>query len=453
MNMDKQGHILIVDDNEDILFALNLLLKPHFEKIRVTSDPLRIEHFITAYAPDEILLDMNFEGTSANDGSEGFYWLQRIKALDPEAVVIFITAYADMEKAVLAIKAGAADFIPKPWEKEKLLTTLTQAVRLRQSQREVSRLQQRVADLEGGMPTIVGECESMKSLLRTVDAISPTDANVLILGENGTGKDLIAERIHAASVRSQKPFVRIDMGSIPEMLFESELFGHEKGAFTDAKKQKIGRWEAASGGTLFLDEIGNLSLSMQAKVLTAIEKHTITRVGGSRPLEMDVRLVCATNANLSELVRQGLFRQDLLYRINTIELQLPPLRERGEDVLLLADCFLRQYAQKYGKRMPMLSDAAKRKLMAHDWPGNVRELRHTIERALILNSSNTITLANWTPKSSMSSVTDDTLNLETLERQAIEQALAQARGNISRAAQLLGITRFALYRKMGKLNL
>ena len=341
--MQKQGKILIVDDNEDILFALNLLLQPHVDKIKVTTKPERIEYFMQSFEPDVILLDMNFN-KDADSGQEGFNWLKKIKKTDPDMVVIFITAYADMEKAVRAIKEGATDFIPKPWEREKLLATVASAVELRKSRHEVSQLKQQVAALESNhaYPEIIGESDAIQSLFETVEKLKDTDANILILGENGTGKDLFAKLLYRTSPRAEKPFVHIDLGTIPEQLFESELFGYQKGAFTDAKNEKAGRFEIASGGTLFLDEIGNLTPSMQAKLLSAIEKQQIIRLGSTKTVSINVRLICATNADIHKMVADGDFRQDLLYRINTIELHIPPLRER-EDIELLANFFHDRY--------------------------------------------------------------------------------------------------------------
>ena len=452
--MTKNGKILIIDDNEDILFALNLLLQPHVEKVKVTTQPERIAHFMHTFAPDVILLDMNFN-KDADSGQEGFFWLEKIKDTDPDAVVVFITAYADTEKAVRAIKAGATDFIPKPWEKEKLLATVLSAVSLRKSRVEVSHLKQQVAALESNrsFPEIIGESAAMQSLFETVDKLKDTDANILILGENGTGKDLIANLLYCSSPRADKSFVHIDLGSIPETLFESELFGHEKGAFTDAKKEKQGRFELASGGTLFLDEIGNLSLAMQAKLLTAIEKRQIVRLGATKPIPINVRLICATNADIHEMVANGDFRQDLLYRINTIELHIPPLRERENDVLLLADHFLEKYARKYKKQLTSISPQAQRKLKEYGWAGNVRELQHAMERAVILASGNALLPGDFMLKPvSTSKKQAQTLNLESLEKQAINAALLQSNGNMNQAAELLGISRFALYRKIDKTN-
>ena len=346
------GKILIVDDNEDVLLALNLLLEPYVEKIKVTTSPEKIGYFMDTYFPDVILLDMNFS-RDASSGQEGLDWLAKILQKDPQAVVLFITAYADTEKAVKAIRAGAVDFIPKPWEKEKLLATLASAIRLRQSRCEVVNLKQQLTTLSASETplNIIGNSQVMEDVQKTIEKISGTDANILLLGENGTGKDLIAHVICQHSPRAGAPFIPIDLGAIPETLFESELFGYEKGAFTDARKDKAGRLEAASGGTLFLDEIGNLSLPMQARLLTTLEKRQITRLGSTQARPIDIRLICATNADIHQMITEGTFRQDLLYRINTIEIPIPPLRERGRDILLLADHFLKIYSYKYKKEI------------------------------------------------------------------------------------------------------
>lgn len=455
--VNKLGKILIVDDNEDVLFALNLLLEPYTEKIKVATTPDRIEYFMTTFHPDLILLDMNFS-RDAISGQEGFESLKQILQIDPQAIVIFMTAYADTDKAVRAIKAGATDFIPKPWKKDKLLATLTSGMRLRQSQQEVSILKEQVEVLSGQNTSendIIGESSVMQEVFTTINKLSNTDANILILGENGTGKDVIARLIYRCSPRYGKPFVTIDLGSIPEQLFESELFGFEKGAFTDAKKSKAGRMEVATNGTLFLDEIGNLSLPMQSKLLTAIEKRQISRLGSTQTVPIDVRLICATNADIRQMVEDGNFRQDLLYRINTIEIHIPPLRERGNDIILLADHFLDRYTRKYKKKIHGLTREAKNKLLKYAWPGNVRELQHTIERAVILGDGSMLKPENFLfhTTSKQKKEEEVVLNLEQLERQAIEKALRISNGNISRAAEYLGITRFALYRKLEKLGL
>lgn len=453
----KKGKILIIDDNEDVLFALNLLLEPYFEKIKVTTQPARIEYFINVFQPDVILLDMNFR-RDAISGQEGFEYLEHILSLNPQAVVIFMTAYADTEKAVRAIKAGATDFVSKPWEKEKLLATLSSAVKLSQSRQEVGRLQEQMIALKNSedVPELIGNSPAMSRVKETIYKLSDTDANILILGENGTGKDLVARMLKHFSPRKDEAFITIDLGSIPEQLFESELFGYEKGAFTDARKAKPGRMEMASGGTLFLDEIGNLSLAMQSKLLTAIEKRQIIRLGATDPTGIDVRLICATNADLHNRVKEGTFRQDLLYRINTIEIHIPPLRERGEDIILLAEHFLTLYNRKYKKTIHGLTREAKAKLMKYAWPGNVRELQHTLERTVILSNNSMLRPDDFlfpSAKTEVKETANEELNLEKLERQTIERALRVSAGNMSRAAELLGITRFTLYRKLEKLGL
>ncbi len=452
--MNKKGKILIIDDNEDVLFALHLLLDPHVEKVRITTEPSRIDFFMRTFEPDVILLDMNFN-RDAISGEEGFECLEQILSIDSEAVVIFMTAYADTEKAVRAIKAGATDFISKPWEKEKLLSTLFAALKLRESQQKVKLLKEQVVALSGqdeDKPEMIGESAVMKQVFNTIYKLSDTDANILILGENGTGKDLVARSIRFFSARKDRPFVSIDLGSIPETLFESELFGHEKGAFTDARTAKAGRIETAANGTLFLDEIGNLSPSMQSKLLTAIEKKEISRIGSTKTRPIDTRLICATNANIHQMVQDGTFRQDLLYRINTIEIHIPPLRERGEDIILLAEHFIERYAHKYKKDIKGITRDGKLKLKKYSWPGNVRELQHAIERAIILSDGGWLTPASFMlqPPAESKTGLEDILNLEKLKATAIEIAMKRAKGNVSQAAELLGITRYALYRYLEK---
>jgi DNA-binding NtrC family response regulator len=397
---------------------------------------------------------MNFE-RDAISGEEGFNWLKEILKSDPEAIVIFMTAYADTEKAVKAIKAGATDFISKPWEKQKLLATLSSAIKLRDSQQEVKKLKEQMKVLNEqreNMPLMIGKSPVMLEVFNSIQKIADADANILILGENGTGKDLVARVIRYYSSRNQNPFVTIDLGSIPENLFESELFGYEKGAFTDARTPKAGRMETASGGTLFLDEIGNLSLAMQSKLLTAIEKKEISRIGSTKTRPIDTRLICATNANIHQMVLDGSFRQDLLYRINTIEIHIPPLRERGEDIILLAEHFIERYAHKYKKDIKGITRDGKLKLKKYSWPGNVRELQHAIERAIILSDGGWLTPASFMlqPPAESKTGLEDILNLEKLKATAIEIAMKRAKGNVSQAAELLGITRYALYRYLEK---
>ena len=454
MAMEKKGKILIVDDNEDVLLSLNMLLKPYVEGIRVINTPERIIGMMDSFMPDVIMLDMNFH-RDAISGEEGYEWLEKILAHNPKSVVLFITAYVDMEKAVRAIKAGAIDFIPKPWDRNKLLDTVKSAVEL-----------SRERNLDSS--DLIGECPAMKELKAQMMRVAATDANVLITGENGTGKDVVAHALHQLSDRARKPFVNIDLGCIPENLFESELFGYEKGAFTDAKNAKEGRIETADGGTLFLDEIGNLNLPMQQKLLTVIEKRETQRIGSNKVSHVDVRILAATNANLREKVGEGAFRQDLFYRLNTIELHLPPLRDRGEDIVLLAEYFLKIYSGKYSVGDVRLGASAKQKLLKHTWPGNVRELQHCIERAIVLGDKMELaaedirledsvvasgtSASNSATGSASGSVNIDSLNLQTLEREAIKRAISLSNGNLTQAAELLGITRFALYRKIDKLG-
>lgn len=451
--MDRKGKILLVDDNEDILFALNALLLPYVEKIKAITAPEKIEKFMEEYQPDVIMLDMNFQRDTVS-GKEGFFWMDKILKADPSAVVILMTAYADTEKAVQAIKSGATDFISKPWENEKLLATVLSGLKLKESQKQVDTLKTQVQALSTSETAyeIIGESEVMQHVFTLIEKLSETDANILILGENGTGKDLVAKAIYHNSPRSKDVFVSIDLGSISESLFESELFGYEKGAFTDARKEKPGRMEAASGGTLFLDEIANLSLPMQAKMLTAIEKKSITRLGSTKNISIDVRFISATNADIYQAVEDGEFRQDLLYRINTVEIHIPPLRDRGNDIILLAEHFLSKYAYKYKKDIQGLSQDVKRKLMGYSWPGNVRELQNTIERAVILSSGRLLKTDDFTfsPTESKRVRGREELNLETIERIAIERALKLSDGNLNKAADMLGISRFALYRKINK---
>ncbi|MBQ3152348.1 MAG: sigma-54-dependent Fis family transcriptional regulator [Bacteroidaceae bacterium] len=452
-----KGKVLIVDDNEDVLFSLNLLLKPHCEAIRVATAPEKIAHFMKVFEPDVIFLDMNFR-RDAVSGSEGFKYLEEIHKLDSDAVVIFMTAYSDTDKAVRAIKAGATDFIAKPWDNDKLLATLRSAMELRYSRLEVLSLKERLATIghsgDEDALALIGESQEMRRIKADIERFAKSDANILILGENGTGKDVVARLLHNLSQRRESPFVSIDLGCVPEQLFESELFGYEKGAFTGAVSAKAGRMEAASGGTLFLDEIGNLPLQSQAKLLTAIEKREITRVGGTRAKRIDVRLISATNCDIQKMVAAGDFRMDLQFRINTIEIHIPPLRERGEDVILLADFFLTKFAKKYNKNIMRISRDAQKMLMKYGWPGNVRELQHVVERGVIMEDSNILRPENLVLSSrqtALSASTEElTMNLEELERDAISRAMKRADGNISRAAELLGITRYALYRKLGK---
>ena len=465
----KKGKILIVDDNEDILFTLKLLLRPLAESVTLLSDPRELLPVISRTRFDVILLDMNFR-RDAVSGKEGFHWLEEILRLDAKAVVIFITAYADTEKAVQAIKQGATDFIPKPWQNEKLLATVSSALQLSFSRTEVEALKKQKEKLKKQQETlkgqagtlcipaeptkVIGESAAMHAIFQTIRKFSDTDANLLLLGENGTGKDLIARYVYEQSPRKKEVYVPIDLGSIPETLFESELFGYEKGAFTDARNGKPGRMEVASGGTLFLNEIGNLKLPLQAKLLSVIEQRRSSRIGSTASYPVDVRLICATNSDLYAAIDKGEFRQDLLYRINTIHLEVPPLRERREDIPQLADFFLRRLARKYGKSDLKLGEKALCKLESYAWPGNVRELEHAIEKAVILSDNQELQPNDFymrTPDET--SFVVESFTLEEMEKILIEKALRKYDNNISAVAAELGISRPTLYSKIRKYEL
>ncbi|RKY66364.1 MAG: sigma-54-dependent Fis family transcriptional regulator [Candidatus Latescibacterota bacterium] len=455
----KFGKILVVDDDEDVLLAARLLLKQHGALVHTEKDPERIPGLLKNETYDVILLDMNFS-RDATGGHEGFHWLERILESDPSAVVVLITAYGDVEMAVRAIKAGATDFVLKPWQNEKLLATLSAAMHLRQSRREVndlrSRQRQLSADLDQHLQNFIGVCPAMQEVFAAIGKVAKTDANVLILGENGTGKELVARALHRQSKRAGEMFISVDMGALTETLFESELFGHVKGAFTDAKEDRAGRFEIASGGTLFLDEIGNLSLPLQAKLLAVLENRRVTRLGSNKPRPVDIRLICATNRPIHEMAAQETFRRDLLYRMNTVEIPLPPLRERHEDIPLLVDHFLGMYCRKYQKPPKRVHAAALRKLAKYHWPGNVRELRHAIERAVIMNDSRTLGPSDFffaAPEAKKAGLVFERYHLEEVEKTVIQKALDKHGGNVSRAAKELGLTRTSLYRRLEKYGL
>ncbi|HSG26882.1 MAG TPA: sigma-54 dependent transcriptional regulator [Candidatus Krumholzibacterium sp.] len=455
----KTGKILIVDDNEDLLFAARLFLKQHFALVQTEADPEKIPTLLSREKFDVILLDMNFT-EDVTSGKEGFMWLSRILDIDPSAIVILITAFADYDMAVRAIKEGAADFIVKPWQNEKLLATVNSAYALSRSQTEIHDLRERQKslsdDLDQPFHDFIGESEAIQHVFSLIDKVAGTDANILITGENGTGKELVARAIHRRSQRSEEPFVRVDMGAVSGTLFESELFGHVKGSFTDAKSDRPGRFEIASGGTLFLDEIGNLPLDLQAKILTALQNRQITRVGSNRVRDIDIRLICATNMSLKEMISEGSFRQDLLYRINTVEINIPPLRARIQDIEPLASHFLGLYSRKYRKEVSRISPASIGKLMRYDWPGNVRELQHALERAVIMSSGKTLQPEDFLLPHQTSESEDfviDDFNLEEIEKAVIRKALARFGGNISLAARQLGLSRAALYRRLERYGL
>ncbi|HLO60288.1 MAG TPA: sigma-54 dependent transcriptional regulator [Bacteroidales bacterium] len=453
-----KGGLLIADDHKQVLKALIQLLEPEFDKVVGVSNPNLILQHLRMDVIDVILLDMNFSA-GVNTGNEGIFWLNAILKYDPSAVVVMITAYADVDLAVRAIKEGAVDFVVKPWDNHKLITTLQAAYKLRQSRFENKKLRDKQKQLNKGIinqyGTLVWKSRAMEEVLRIVKKVARTEANVLVTGENGTGKELVVKEIHHLSRRSDESFVSIDAGTITETLFESEMFGHVKGAFTDAREDKTGWIETASGGTLFIDEIGNLSLSMQAKLLTALQNRIICKVGSTVPIPFDIRLICATNKNPDDMVTKGLFREDLLYRINTIVIDLPPLRERGEDIILLAEHFLREYSQKYEKFNLKYTKRTLDKLMRYQWPGNVRELRHSVEKAVILCDSDVITPEDFLLSHSVFPINQQSkpLTFADIEKQAIQKALENNHGNILKTSQELGLARQTLYNKMQKYNL
>jgi two-component system response regulator HydG len=453
------ARILVVDDEKDILQAAQLLLKRHFASVQTSQDPASLPERVRQNSFDVLLLDMNF-GPGADEGAEGLKWLAEVLAVDPQAVVVLVTAHSGVELAVQAMKQGAADFVTKPWDNDRLLATLLSAVNLRRSRIEAAELRKRNRGLAAATHIESGMIGTSAATLRVFDSIrraAPTDANVLILGENGTGKELVAREIHHHSARAGEVFLRVDAGTLSPQLFESELFGHRRGAFTDAKEDRIGLFRAAAGGTLFLDEIGNVPLHLQSKLLTALERHEIVPVGANKPEPIDVRLVCATNLAPEQLADPNRFREDLLYRINTVEILLAPLRERREDIPLLLQHFIALYAQKYNFPAKRLSAAALEALTAHDWPGNIRALRHAVERAVIFSAGvvfepEDFSLATARAQRSASPAVDDS-NLDAVEKSTIARALAKHQGNVSRAAQALGVTRASLYRRKEKYGL
>jgi len=450
--------ILIVDDDADILTACRLLLKKHFDRVVTSNKPEFIPDLMEKEQFDAVLLDMNFEA-SETSGREGLKWLDRILQIDPDAVVILFTAFSSVDSAVSAMKLGAADFIEKPWKNEKLVATMQAAVRLRKAQGEASRLktQNRVLsdEIRSLTQPILGESEAIKNVLKLITRAAPTDANILILGENGTGKELIAREIHARSKRADEVFVSVDLGAVPASLFESELFGHKKGAFTDAHEDRPGRIRAADKGTLFLDEVGNLPLALQPKLLAALENRAVTPIGEARSQSFDIRLISATNLPPEDMKKNTTFRPDLLYRLNTVEIHVPPLRDRKSDIPILAQAFLSQFARKYNRPAMKIKKEALSLLEANNWPGNVRELRHCVERAVILSDSQSLGPEDFSglgsgPDTSLT-VTGQTL--DEVEKAMIEGALATHQGNISKAAKELGLTRTSLYRRIEKYEL
>jgi two-component system response regulator HydG len=455
--VDKEiGKILIVDDDEDVLLAAKMLLKKHAHQVTIEKNPNKIPFLLNNDSFDVILLDMNFS-KDITSGKEGFYWLSQITEKDPDAVVILITAFGDVEMAVKALKEGATDFVLKPWQNEKLLATISAAIKLKRSYNEVDKLKKAKKQLQDDsnqpFKNILGDSGVMKKVFDIIDKVAQTDANVLILGENGTGKELIARALHQKSLRKDNVFIGVDMGAITETLFESELFGHKKGSFTDAKEDRAGRFEVANTGTLFLDEIGNLTLPLQSKLLTTLQNRNITRIGTNKPIPIDIRLICATNMPIYEMVKNNEFRQDLLYRINTVEIHLPPLRERPDDIPILADHFVEMYCKKYRKMTKSFSTNTMKRLQKYLWPGNVRELQHAIERAVIMSDSSTLTPEDFfflTNNQQAEDINVENYNLESVEKSVIQKAINKHNGNISKAAKELGLTRASLYRRLEK---
>ena len=455
--MDKTiGKILIVDDDEDVLLAAKMLLKKHVQEVTIEKNPNKIPFLLNNYSFDVILLDMNFS-KDITSGKEGFYWLSQISEKDPNAVVILITAFGDVEMAVKALKEGATDFVLKPWQNEKLLATISAAIKLKKSYNEVDKLTKAKKQLQDDsnqpFKDILGNSVAIKKVFNIIDKVAQTDANVLILGENGTGKELVARAIHQKSLRKDNVFIGVDMGAITETLFESELFGHKKGSFTDAKEDRTGRFEVANTGSLFLDEIGNLSLPLQSKLLSTLQNRNIIRIGTNKPISIDIRLICATNMPIYEMVKNNEFRQDLLYRINTVELHLPALRERQEDIVILSEHFVELYCKKYRKPTKTFSTNTIKRLQKYSWPGNVRELQHAIERAVIMTDNANLSPEDFfflTNNPQGDDISIENYNLESVEKSVIQKAINKHNGNISKAAKELGLTRASLYRRLEK---
>jgi len=448
MNL-HQANILVIDDDADVLTAARLLLKPEVKTVVTDSNPDNLRRLLTTNSFDVLLLDMNFN-SPLNTGNEGLYWLQQVKKWSPSTAVVMITAYGHIDLAVRALKEGASDFVVKPWHNDKLLETIADALPQKNNRKDAARC----VSTSG----IIGESPAIQDIFHIIKKIAPTDANVLILGENGTGKDLIAKAIHDQSLRAGKPFVKVDVGALTDSLFESELFGHTKGAFTDAREGREGRFEAAQGGTLFLDEIGNISLPQQAKLLTALQNRVVSRVGSNEAIPIDIRLICATNVPLNKLADDQRFRKDLIYRINTVEIMMPPLNQRGSDITLLANHFIRIYTNKYLKKGITLSQPAIDKLQAYHFPGNVRELQYIIERAVIMSESGELQpqdliFSPIEPSVAGTRQIQEEASLSDLERNTILRVINKHSGNISKAAKELGLTRTALYRRLNKYDI
>lgn len=455
--MSSKGKLLIVDDNKSILSALEILLQDEFEEVRTISNPNQLPSLIESNEFDLVLLDMNFSA-GVNTGNEGLFWLSRIREIRPELEVVLFTAYGDVELAVKALKQGAADFVMKPWDNDKLKATLRNVFKLQQSKKEIKNLKRRENALKSEINRdnyfIVAQSPQMREVLSLVRKVAKTDANVLITGDNGTGKELIARELHRLSKRADEILVSVDMGAISETLFESELFGHKKGAFTDARDDRTGKIENANNGTLFLDEIGNLPVHLQPKLLSVLQNREVIPIGSNKPVRVDIRLICATNRNTDKMVAEGVFRQDLLYRINTIHIEIPPLRERKEDILAVTEYFLKIYCNKYRKQEMVISNAGMQKLTSYQWPGNVRELQHSIEKAVILSDKKELTPDDFFFKPVMPGMNDFIEGtIDEMEQKMILQVIQKCGSNLSAAAEKLGITRQTLYNKMKKYNL
>jgi DNA-binding NtrC family response regulator len=449
----KNASILIVDDDPDVLTAVRLLLKTEVKEVVTEKNPENLRSHLSKGGFDVILLDMNFN-SSINTGNEGLYWLKEVQKLRSDTAVIMITAYGDIDLAVRSLKEGAADFVIKPWHNEKLIATIKEALRRKSSKTSIT-------PFSGGDTIIgkelIGDSEVMQQIFYKMEKIAPTDANILILGENGTGKDLIAKAIHEQSLRKNKPFVKVDVGALTESLFESELFGHKKGAFTDAREDRPGRFEVAGGGTLFLDEIGNIPLHLQAKLLSVLQNRQVIPLGSNEPIPIDIRLICATNVSLPELANENRFRKDLIYRINTVEIVVPPLRKRGNDILLLAKHFSMVYSNKYMKPLPEFDTKALEKLLNYHYPGNVRELQYIIERAVIMADEMVLRpndlIFSPIEASYVSEKEPAEMKLSAIEKNTILKVIEKHNGNITKAAKELGLTRTALYRRISKYDI
>ncbi|MEO5893266.1 MAG: sigma-54 dependent transcriptional regulator [Ferruginibacter sp.] len=447
----KNANILVIDDDTDVLTAVKLLLKTEAKEVVIEKNPENIRHLMASTKFDIVLLDMNFN-SSINTGNEGIYWLKKIKTIDENMAVVMITAYGDIDLAVRSLKEGASDFMVKPWHNEKLIATITDILQKKTSGKSAPSLKVANDSVIGNQ--LLGTSEIMEEIFYKIEKIAPTDANVLILGENGTGKELVAQAIYQKSLRAKNAFVKVDVGALTESLFESELFGHKKGAFTDAREDRMGRFEAANYGTLFLDEIGNIALQQQAKLLTVLQSRNIQRLGTNEVTPIDIRLICATNLPLAELANENKFRKDLVYRINTVEITIPPLRKRKDDILLLAKYYAKIYAEKYRKPVPEFDAACQDKLLQYNYPGNVRELQYSIERAMIMAEEEMLHSGDiiFSPLESTTIMNEEAGNfkLSSMEKNTILKVIEKHNGNISKAAKELGITRTALYRRLSK---